>query len=73
MSHDRVIAREFTPSTKEVSPAPAGLQLPPDLLSQSCKRVGVAALVFAGLWLTGILIQLIGRNSFLEADRKSGV
>lgn len=67
MSHDRVIAREFTPSTKEASPAPAGLQLPPDLLSQSCKRVGVAALVFAGLWLTGILIQLIGRNFFLEA------
>jgi serine/threonine-protein kinase len=29
--------------------------------------VGVAALVFAGLWLTGILIQLIGRNFFLEA------
>jgi serine/threonine-protein kinase len=67
MSHDRVIAREFTPSTKEASPVPAGLQLPPDLLSQSCKRVGVAALVFAGLWLTGILIQLIGRNFFLEA------
>lgn len=67
MSHDRVIARELTPSTKEASSAPAGLQLPPDLLSQSCKRVGVAALVFAGLWLTGILIQLIGRNFFLEA------
>lgn len=67
MSHHRVIAREFTPSTKEASSAPAGLQLPPDLLSQSCKRVGVAALVFAGLWLTGILIQLIGRNFFLEA------
>lgn len=67
MSHDRVIARELTPSTKEASSAPAGLQLPPDLLAQSCKRVGVAALVFAGLWLTGILIQLIGRNFFLEA------
>ena len=59
MSHDRVIAREFTPSTEEASSAPArvGLQLPADLLAQSCKRVGIAALVFAGLWLTGILIQ----------------
>lgn len=69
MSHDRVIAREFTPSTEEASSAPArvGLQLPADLLAQSCKRVGIAALVFAGLWLTGILIQLVGRNFFLEA------
>ncbi len=67
MSHDRVIARELTPSAGEASPAPAGLQLPPDLLSQSCKRVGTAALVFAGMWLTGILIQLIGRNFFLDA------
>ncbi len=67
MSHDRVIAREFTPSAGEASPAPAGLQLPPDLLSQSCKRVGIAALVFAGMWLTGILIQLIGQNFFLDA------
>ena len=67
MSHDRVMARQFSPSTKEASPAPAGLQLPPDLLSQSCKRVGIAALVFAGLWLAGILIHVVGRNYFLEA------
>jgi serine/threonine-protein kinase len=67
MSHDRVIAREFTTPAEGASPAPAGAQLPPDLLSQSCKRVGTAALVFAGLWLTGILIQLIGRSFFLDA------
>lgn len=67
MSSDRVIAREFTPSTEDASPVPAGLQLPPDLLSQSYKRVGIAALVFAGMWLTGILIRLIGQSFFLEA------
>ena len=67
MSLDRVIAREFTTPAEGASPVPAGAQLPPDLLSQSCKRVGTAALVFAGLWLTGILIQLVGRSFFLDA------
>jgi hypothetical protein len=67
MSLGRVVARELTPSAEGTLPPPVGAQLPPDLLSQSCKRVGIAALVFAGLWLTGILIQLIGRKFFLEA------
>ncbi len=67
MSLDRVIAREFTTPAEGASPVPAGALLPPDLLSQSCKRVGTAALVFAGLWLTGILIQLVRRSFFLDA------
>ncbi len=67
MSLDRVIARDFTTPAEGASPVPAGAQLPPDLLSQSCRRVGTAALVFAGLWLTGILIQLVGQSFFLDA------
>ncbi len=33
--------------------------LPPDLLGQSCRRVGVAATVFGGLWLVAVLVEVV--------------
>jgi len=62
---DRFMAREA--SAAGLARTPVGVGLPPDLLSQSCKRVGIAATVFALLWLTGIVINLVGQQFFLEA------
>src|SRR5574341_32568 len=31
--------------------------LPPDLLAQSCRRVGIVALTFAAVWLVGIALN----------------
>ena len=33
--------------------------MPPDLLAQSCKRVVIAAMVFALMWLVTILLPLL--------------
>ncbi len=46
------------------SPSPdttSGLgSLPPEVLAQSCKRVGIAGLVFALLWAATIVLSLVG-------------
>jgi len=46
--------------------------LPPDLLAESCKRVGIAALVFAVLWAIGILMGGVLRG-LLGAETPVGV
>lgn len=58
---------DTVPSAKlEAAPTPApktssGLgSLPPDVLAQSCKRVGIAGLVFALLWAATIVLSLVG-------------
>src|ERR671918_2331905 len=33
--------------------------LPPDLLAQACRRVGIASLVFAGLWTYALVMHLL--------------
>ncbi len=58
-----------------VSPTPAGLSrsfgdafgsLPAELLDQACKRVGIAGMVFAGIWLFVLLMQNVAIG-FLDA------
>ncbi len=66
MTRDRVVARESATGVPR-TPVVLGAGLPTDLLSQSCKRVGIAATVFALLWLTGIIINLVGHRFFLNA------
>jgi len=61
----RVIARASEPSP-EVTQSAAGAGLPPDLLTQSCRRVGTAALVFAGLWAAVLLINTVGYRLFMD-------
>ena len=68
MTGDRLIAREAgTSSDSSTSPAGVAQQLPPDMLLQSCKRVGLAAMVFAGLWLIGLVMHTIGHQLFPNA------
>jgi len=68
MTGDRLIARE-SPNSGDSSSPSAGVayQLPPDLLQQSCKRVGLAATIFAVLWLVGLTVNTVGTRVFPEA------
>jgi serine/threonine-protein kinase len=36
--------------------------LPPDVLEQSCKRVGIAAIVFASIWIVSLLMNTVVRQ-----------
>ncbi len=54
MSADRRIQAAATPS--EVSVSGRLTPLPSEVLAQSCKRVGIASLVFASLWAIGLLM-----------------
>jgi len=57
MSPDlRVARRRSTPSTP-ASLAGVSTTLPSDLLEQSCKRVGIASLIFAALWMVPLVMN----------------
>ncbi len=54
----RLAARKSTPSSS--TGASGGFSsLPLDLLEQSCRRVGVAALVFAALWMVPVVMNTL--------------
>lgn len=66
MTRRRVIARPSTP-LDAVTTTGAGRELPPDLLRQACRRVGIVALVAAFIWAASLIINqvlfpLIGRS-----------
>lgn len=44
-------------TTRQSTPAPRLRTLPPDLLTQSCRRVAVVAMAFGAVWLMGIVIN----------------
>lgn len=44
-----------TPAAGDAPPQP--WRIPPDLLDQICRRVGIAGMVFAGVWATVLLMQ----------------
>lgn len=68
MTGNRLIARESRDSgDSSARSAGVAYQLPPDLLLQSCRRVGLAATVFAILWLVGLTVNTVGNRVFPEA------
>ena len=57
MTHDlRVARRRSTPSVP-TGPREASTSLPHDLLEQSCRRVAIAGLIFAALWLFPLVMN----------------
>ncbi|MDH3479975.1 MAG: serine/threonine protein kinase [Gemmatimonadota bacterium] len=60
MTAGQYVAAVSTPADRDVAPGP--ISMPMDLLEQSCKRVAVLGLVFAGLWASGLVMaNLTGR------------
>jgi serine/threonine-protein kinase len=65
MTDETLIAALSTPSTS--SPRRSRFSLPADLLDQSCKRVGVLGIVFAGIWAFGLVLANVVTPLFLDS------
>ncbi|NIM51618.1 MAG: protein kinase [Gemmatimonadales bacterium] len=64
MSAEKIIAAAASPAGS--TSATRLISLPAEVLEQSCKRVGIASLVFASLWAFGLLmVNVVGR--FVDA------
>lgn len=55
---DQIVApHTSTPALSGTPPGGMGRWMPADLLEQTCKRVGIASLVFAGIWVWVLLMN----------------
>ncbi len=64
MTAGQYVAAVSTPADSGVTPGP--VSMPFDLLEQSCKRVGILGLVFAGMWAFGLLMANVAGRFVMD-------
>lgn len=64
MTAGQYVAAVSTPADAGAAPGP--VSMPFDLLEQSCKRVGILGLVFAGLWVFGLVMANVAGRVGLD-------
>lgn len=65
MTDETLIAALSTPAASRSGPS--RMSLPGDLLDQSCRRVGILGIVFAGIWAFGLILANVVTPLFLES------
>lgn len=68
---DELLAPHLSTPSAEAGGGPAW-RMPPDLLAQTCRRVGAAGAVFAGTWMIVLLMQNVAWRLFPTGAVDSG-